>query len=161
MSRILVISLLCLVVGALAAPKKVDFTGVWTLDREKTSLGDSQLFMAKIDVTVKGDSLLTTRTYENEWGETYPFDENLKMDGSTHEITIYDMPRKAAAHRSENGENILFESTTTFYGDSGEIDLVTKEKWILDTNKKMLTIESENAWADEELKGVLYYKKSE
>ena len=77
--------------------QNTDLTGEWKLNREKTILADNQLFLSKITIQVKGDSLLTTRVYENDNGEEYPFEENLTLDGKDCKIVIYEMPRTSKA----------------------------------------------------------------
>jgi len=146
-------------IGAFAGQKTSNFAGEWTLDSEKSDVSNSQLFLAKIDIEVKGDSLLTARTYENEWGESYPFEEDVTLDGKEYNQTIYDMPRKAAAELSSDGANIIHNSTTTFYGDSGSADFSTKETWHLDQDGKVLAIDYESTWPEGEANGTLYYNK--
>ena len=140
--------------------QKPDFAGEWKLNREKTDLADNQLFLSKVTIQIKGDSLFTTRVYENGMGEEYPFDENITLDGKDCKITIYDMPRTSKASISDTDGSINVESKTTFYGDSGEQDMIAKEVWKIDPETKMLTIEFSNTIADNETKGINYYTKS-
>jgi hypothetical protein len=140
--------------------QKPDFAGEWKLNREKTVLDDNQLFLSKVTIQIKGDSLFTTRVYENGMGEEYPFDENLTLDGKDCKITIYDMPRTSKAFFSENDSLLNVESKTTFYGDSGEQDMIAKEVWKIDPLTKMLTVEFTNKVADNETTGINYYTKS-
>jgi hypothetical protein len=72
----------------LIARAEVDFSGEWRLDREKTELSQRGIFLVKLSVTQKGDSLLTERTYESGNGEQYPFSENLTLDGKEYQMTI-------------------------------------------------------------------------
>ncbi len=140
--------------------QKPDFAGEWKLNREKTDLADNQLFLSKVSIQIKGDSLFTTRVYENGMGEEYPFDENITLDGKDCKITIYDMPRTSKASISDTDGSINVESKTTFYGDSGEQDMIAKEVWKIDPETKMLTIEFSNTIADNETKGINYYTKN-
>jgi hypothetical protein len=97
----------------------VDFSGDCKQDKEKTDHSYSQLFLSKITLIQKRNSLATTRTCENEYGEQYPFDENLRLDGQESEILIYEMPRKTSARWSENGTLLSIEFTaSSSYGDS-------------------------------------------
>jgi len=148
-----------LILNVFAGQKPKYFSGEWTLDLAESDVSESRLYLAKIEVEVKNDSLIMTRTYENEWGEAYPFDETVTLDGKEYKQTIYDMPRTAAAAPSEDGKKIVFNSTVTFSGDSGPVDLITKETWSLAKDKKMLTIQFDNKWNDEEATTTLYYKK--
>jgi hypothetical protein len=139
--------------------QKQDFAGQWKLNREKTVLGDNQLFLSKVNIQIKGDSLFTTRVYENDMGEEYPFDENLTLDGKDCKITIYDMPRTSKASISDTDGSINVESKTTFYGDNGEQDMIAKEVWKVNSETKMLTIEFTNKMSSYETTGINYYTK--
>jgi hypothetical protein len=141
--------------------QKPDFAGEWKLNREKTVLADNQLFLSKVTIQIKGDSLFTTRVYENGMGEEYPFDENLTLDGKDCKITIYDMPRTSKAFISDTDGSINVESKTTFYGDSGEQDMIAKEVWKIDPETKMLTVEFTNKVSDNETTGINYYTKAD
>ena len=84
--------------------------------------------MAKIKIDLRIDSLLTTRTYENAFGEAYPFTENLSLNGKEYRIVIYDLPRVSKALYSSSDKTVIVESSTTFNGYNGEEILKAKEK---------------------------------
>lgn len=142
-----------------ALGQKANFSGKWALNKEKTTLADNQLFLSKVSIQLKTDSLLTSRVYENGNGEEYPFEENLSLDGKECKISIYDMPRKTKASRSNTDGSIIIESTTTFSGDNGEVNLTAKETWKVDNEGKILTINFTNKMADSESAGTNYYNK--
>ena len=146
-------------VSGSAADKKSSFSGEWKLDREKTVLENARLFMSKITFILKNDSLYTTRVYENENGEQYPFNENLTLDGKESSITVYDMPRKAKATWSEQDGSLVIETTTTYSGNSGEVNIVSKETWKVDENAALLTAEFIIKTAQGESKGTHYFRK--
>jgi len=139
--------------------QNTDLTGEWKLNREKTILADNQLFLSKITIKVKGDSLLTTRVYENGNGEEYPFDENLTLDGKDCKIVIYEMPRTSKASKVNEDGSIVIESKTTFTGNNGEDNLLAKETWKFDKDTKMLVIDFTNKMSAGEFTGKNYYNK--
>ena len=139
--------------------QKPGFSGEWKLNTEKTVLADNQLFLSGIKVMHKNDSLLITRTYENGNGDEYPFDENLSLDGKESKITIYDMPRTSKATKSAADGSIQIESTTTFSGQNGEENLVSKESWNVDSEGKVLTIGFTNKMSNGTVTGTNYYNK--
>ena len=51
------------------------------------------------------------------------------------------MPRTCAVNWSENKNNLLLNSSVTFYGNSGEMTVNTKETWSLKENGTILLIE--------------------
>jgi hypothetical protein len=135
------------------------FTGEWTLNKEKTVLADNQLFLSKIKIELKNDSILMTRTYQNGNGDEYPFDENLSLDGKESKIIIYDMPRTSNAKKSSSDGAILIESKTTFTTDNGEENMVAKETWKVDNEGKMLAVEFSNKTSAGEVSGIHYFNK--
>jgi hypothetical protein len=137
------------------------FTGEWNFNKEKSTTQNNQLFLSKITVLQKTDSLFTTRVYQNEYGELYPFKENLPLNGQEGKIVIYDMPRKAKASLSANSTRLNFESTTTFYGNSGPDDLNSKETWSIENGGKALKIDYTLTYSAGSNEGTLYFDMAE
>lgn len=147
-------------VSVFAGKKKVNFSGKWVLDKEKTEVVENSIFLVEISIKQVGDSLFTIRTYENDYdGGIYPFDEDLTLDGKEYEIYIYDMPRTASAKWSKNGKSIIINSKITFYGDAGDVDMINKETLILEKKGTLLLINFTSKSGDEETEGILYFKK--
>ena len=142
-----------------ALAQKENFSGKWKLDKEKTVIADDQLFLSTVTIQIKNDSLLSNRIYENSYGEQYPFDENLALNGTDCKIVIYDMPRTSKASRSKEDGSVNIESKTTFNGNYGEEDLLAKETWKVDKKGEVLTIEFVNNMSGVETKGTNYYNK--
>jgi len=136
-----------------------EFSGEWNMDKEKSTVSE-ELFLSRVTIQLKNDTLLTTRVYANGYGEEYPFDENLSLDGKDCSIYIYDMPRTSKASRSTSDGSLSIESKTTFYGDSGEEDLIAKEIWKVDNAGKVLTINYTNKMSGGETTGTSYYNKT-
>jgi len=153
--------LLFIAAAVYAGDKNSSFSGVWKLNREKTPSANGQIFLSKMSIILKNDSLLTVRTYENSNGETYPFNENLTMDGKEHKIVIYDMPRKSKASWSEQGKSLVIESTTTFTRDSGEENLISTETWKMDDSGTSLTVDYTTTLSSGTFKGSYYFMKAE
>jgi hypothetical protein len=152
-------SLLLLFTSYTAFSQNQGFSGDWKLNTEKTVLETGQLFLSKVTVLVKGDSLLTTRVYEDGNGSEYPFEENLSLDGKEGKITIYDMPRTSKAMKSSADGSLTIESTTVFNGQNGEDSLTAKETWKVDKEGKELTVEFTNTMSGTEIKGTNYYNR--
>jgi len=133
---------LFLVSSFCAQAQKNQLTGEWKLNKEKTVLAGNQIFLSKINIQVKGDSLLTTRIYEDSNGQEYPFDENLSLSGKENKIVIYDMPRTAKATLSKADGSILLNSTTTFNRNGEDINMLTEETWKVEPDNKLLSISS-------------------
>jgi hypothetical protein len=136
-----------------------NFSGEWKINKEKLTVVENQLVLSKITIQLKADSLMTTRVYENGMGEEFPFDENLTLDGKECKIVIYEMPRTSKASRTPDGA-ITIASATTFYGNSGEEDMVAKETWKVDNEGKTLTLEFSNTMSGVESTGTYIYDKA-
>lgn len=147
--------------AVIGAGKGGNLSGSWKLNREKTVLENNQLFLAKISIKLKADSLFTVRTYETASYEQYPFNENLTMDGKEYKIVIYDMPRKSKAYWAEQDGSLVIESTTTFYGNSGEDNFMAKENWTVNDEGTELKFEFTGKSSTGESKGTYYFKKDQ
>jgi hypothetical protein len=145
--------------SSLSYGQKSSFSGEWKLNREKTVLADGQLFLSKVTLQLKGDSLLTTRVYEDSNGQEYPFNENVVLNGKDFKINIYDMPRSTKASRSATDGSLLVESVTTFYGNNGEENLISKETWRTDSEGKTLTVDFTNKMSAGEFSGTSYFTR--
>lgn len=151
---------ICLTLS-LFAKKPVDFSGSWKLDVANTEMGDSQLWLEEIVVTQTKDSLLSERTYQNENYETFPFTENLTLDGKEYDIVVYDIPRKTSVTVSEDKMQLVVTSQITFWGDNGEVTIPMVETWSLKEKGKVLSMDYASVSPDGEFKTVLNYKKAE
>ncbi len=159
-STILIFLILLNITSFLSAfGQKPGFAGEWTLDKEKTVLANNQLFLSKVSINLKSDSLLTTRVYENANGEEYGFVENLSLDGKESKIVIYEMPRTSKASWSDTDGSLIIESITTFTGNNGEENLTAKETWKVDNDGKTLIIDFTNKISGTESAGKNYYNK--
>lgn len=152
--------LLMLSVSLFAGKKKLDFSGKWVLDKEKTEIAENSIFLTEINIKQVGDSLFTVRSYENDYdGGVYPFDEDLTLDGKEYEIFIYNMPRTASAKWSDKGKSIIINSKITFYGDQGDVDMIAEETLSLKKKGTLLIINLKSKAGEEETEGILYFKK--
>jgi hypothetical protein len=158
-STLSLLFLFLLITSLTAYSQTSGFSGDWKLNTEKTVLEPGQLFLSKVTVLVKGDSLLTTRVYEDGNGSEYPFEENLSLDGKEGKITIYDMPRTSRVLKSAADGSFTIESTTIFNGQNGEDSLTAKETWKVDKEGKLLTVEFTNTMSGVEIKGTNYYNR--
>jgi hypothetical protein len=140
--------------------QKADFNGEWKLNKEKSKVPDNQLFLSKITIQLKPDSLLTTRTYENANSEEYPFDEKISLDGKENKITIYDMPRTSTATLSDSDGSLSITSTTEFNNNGGQADYTAKETWKVGSDGKTLTLQFTNKMDTEETTGTYTYDKT-
>jgi hypothetical protein len=160
LTKYAVVFVLALFVSVSFGKESANFSGDWVLDKELSQMPESSIQICKIDIKQDGNKLATSRTYENDYGEEYPFSEDITLGGDPLEHFIYDMPRKAEAKWAKDKKNIVFESTTTFYGDSGEVNMLAKENWKLDNKAGTFTIEFTSSSSMGEQKGTAVFKKT-
>jgi hypothetical protein len=158
-SYLLLFFLLLLPVSIITA-QKPDLSGEWKLNKEKSNIVDAQLFLSKITIQVKTDSLFTTRVYENGNGEEYPFEENLSLDGKDCKIVIFEMPRSSKATLSNTDGSIMIASSTTFNNGNGPQDMTANETWKMDNDGHFLTLTFSNKMSGNETTGTYYFEKS-
>jgi hypothetical protein len=151
--------LFILILTTLSCKDKVNFSGEWTLDRQKTDLTDNNLFLAKFTVTQKENILQTSRTYENEFGEQYPFDEPLTLDGKEYKITVYDMPRTSAARWSEDKKSLIIDSHIIFSTDYGDLEIESTETWTLIEKGTVLSLHYTSKSVEGDFEGTFFYNK--
>ena len=146
---------------AFASGGDVDFSGEWKLDKEKTEMSSMPLHLSHIKITQNGNSLQTTRTYSNQYGEQYPFDEEILVDGEDREILIYEMKRSTSASWSEDGKSLLIKSITKYYGNSGEEEILTEETWGVQDKGKTISVQYTVNTVNGNYTGTSYYTKTE
>jgi len=140
--------------------QKSDFNGTWKLDRTKSTLVEYTPILTRIDIKINGDSLLTERYYDTGDGQEYPFIENVTLDGKEYSITIYEMPRKTKALWSEPDGSVIIESITTFMGDMGSQDFISKESWKVDKTNNTVTISFTNKMGENGSSGAYILNKT-
>lgn len=140
--------------------QKSDFNGTWKLDRTKSTLVEYTPILTRIDIKITGDSLLTERYYDTGDGQEYPFTEKVTLDGKEHSMTIYEMPRKIKALWSEQDGSVIVESTTTFMGDMGSQDFISREAWKVDMTSNTCTISFTNKLGENGSAGAFILNKA-
>lgn len=145
-----------IILFTIALSAQSPFNGTWKINKGKSVYPTDQLYLSQITLTVKGDSILTNRTYTDPNYQEYPFQENMTLNGQEAKIFIYDMPRVSKAQKGENG-TVIIESKTTFNGGGGEENLLAKEIWKSDGNT--LTLEVVNQMMGQEIKSTVVYDK--
>jgi hypothetical protein len=154
-----ILLILILIPAFRVSAQKDYFSGEWKLNKEKSVLTENQLFLSKITIHLKSDSLITTRTYENGSGEEYPFDENLSLDGKDCKIVVFNMPRTSKATLSEADKSIKITSATTFSGNNGEEDMTADETWKVENDGQFLTLTFTNKMSGNDMAGKYYFEK--
>lgn len=153
------LSALFLSLSVSSSAQKNDLNGKWKLDRTKSPRQGEWPLLIGLSVSIKGDSLYADRLYELTDGQQYPFSEALTLDNKEVNIYVYDMPRKIKATWSAPESVLKFESTTTFYSNSGQENFISTETWKADAANKTLTINYISKTSAGEVPGIMVFIK--
>jgi hypothetical protein len=157
----IILSLMVIIFSDSAMGQKADFTGTWKIDNTKIPVTGNFPVLIRININIKGDSLLTERIYNTGDGREYPFNENLTLDGKEYLMTVYEMPRKSVASWKEKDVILVHQSTTTANGSNGPVDFKSTETWTVDSVNHILTISFRNTSYEGELTGAFIFNKSD
>ncbi len=164
--RIFQILLVSLIIAFLAIPSisfagdKVDFTGEWALNEDKSDLGEGRGFAAfKIVVKQEGNTLTIERTRTGRDGEERTNSETLTMDGKEN-INENERGSSTSVVTWSDDETTLTIKATREFNRQGEIfEMNSTEVWTLAGDGKILSIQSDISSSRGERSATLVYEK--
>lgn len=123
--------------------QSTNFSGDWTLNAQKSELGEMAARVpTKLKVTQSADALTTERT-SNFNGEERKTTEKITLDGKESENTVFgNSKKKSIAKWENNGQTLHLNSNILFERDGQTIEIKGTENWKLLDGGKTLTIES-------------------
>ena len=109
--RVVIVSLLAVFIlvsfTAFAVEAKVNFSGQWILNTEKSQFGEGRRWAAKeLVITQEGNNLLVKRTLQGRDGGDFEVTEKYTLDGKEIENTMFNTPRKSTVNWSADGMNL-------------------------------------------------------
>jgi hypothetical protein len=129
-----ILTVLILVVSLLFAEEgKVNFSGEWSLNEDKSELGEGRgRFMStKLVVKQEADKISIERTGQGRDGE-FTRTEEITLDGKENELEGFgDTMRKVTAKWTDDGKTLTISSFMEFYRDGNPIEITIKEVWTL------------------------------
>ena len=147
--QVLTVSLICsfLVTSTSSfAQKKVDFSGEWTLNEDKSDFGDGPAFAAiKIVVKQEGESITIERTRVGRDGEERTSSETLTMDGKENVSENERGTSSSVLSWSGDGTNLTIKSKREFNRDGETFEMNSTETWTLSEDGKILKIQSDTS----------------
>jgi hypothetical protein len=158
----LMLALLTPVIAS-AQAGKADFTGKWSLNQEKSKLGENQ-GMARMlggDVVVSQEANLLTaeRTRTNQNGETMTTTMKYTLDGKESVNTSQRGDSKSVATWSADNKSLSIATSRTFEMNGEKMTMNSTEVWSR-TDAATLTVNSTRQGRDgEEIKVTLVYDK--
>ena len=167
MKKFLAITLLTGIIsaGILAfAPRTVnaDFNGEWSLNKDKSDLGQFGDFAPyTLKIEQKDDAITISRTSRGFDGNEVSVSETLTFDGKEIETTLFGSSKKKASFKwndDGNGFSEKYQLMLDFNGQMNEIN--GTESWALSEDGKTITLQnnSTSSFGDLSTKGI-YEKK--
>lgn len=126
-----------------AETEKLNFSGEWSLNEEKSDLGEGRRRRpsAKLTISQDDDTLTIERLLTRRSGEEFKVKEKFTLDGKECENTVYERPKKSVVTWSKDGKSLNITSKIVFERDGNEFEFNTVEIWKLADDDDSLSIE--------------------
>jgi hypothetical protein len=134
-----------MVVEGFADEGKVNFSGEWSFNEEKSDLGEGRgrrRAALKLTVTQKGNDLIVERLSRGRSGEEFTSEEKLTLDGKECTNTFRERPRTSVVKWSDDGKSLTITSKMVFDRGGQEFEINSSEIWSLKEDGKVLSIAS-------------------
>lgn len=126
----------------------VNFSGEWTLNKEKSELGDIGENIAPKKITVKSadNSIEIERLSPSFEGGEFTTKEILTFDGKETEIKMNgNNKRKSTAKWSADGQSMIINSVINFEMNGEVTDIKVEETWKLTADGKLSLVSVSNS----------------
>ena len=164
--RIFQILTVSVIIALLAIPsisfagEKTDFTGEWTLNEDKSDLGEGRGFAAfKIVVKQEGNTLTIERTRSGRDGEERTNSETLTMDGKENTNEGERGSSTSVVTWSDDGTTLTIKAAREFNRQGETFEMNSTEVWTLAGDGKILSIQSDISSSRGERSATLVYEK--
>ena len=142
-----------------AQTAKVNFSGNWVLNEEKSNMGDNPRMGGGNFVASQEANLLSVeRTRTNRDGETVTTNMKYTLDGKESINTSPRGDSKSVASWSADGKTLNISTSRTFEMNGETINMKTVEVWTL-TNPETISVESTATTPNGERKMTMIYDK--
>ena len=156
---VLICSLL-LVPATSFAQEDVNFSGKWTLNEDKSDLGEGRFFAAsKMAITQDGLSITLERTRSGRDGEERTTSETITLDGKENVTETENRKTTSASTWSEDKSTLTIKSTMEFSRQGETMEMKRTEVLSLVEDGKVLAIKSESSSARGDRSVSLVYDK--
>lgn len=142
---LLLLALPLLPCNSMPMGKKLNFSGTWTLNEEKSEFGGYGRFWAsnKLIIVQKGKKLSIERFSTGPSGEEFNVTENYTLDGKECENTIFEQSKKkSTANWSEDKKSLTINSTLKLQWEGQEMEIKSNEIFSLEEDGNSLAIRS-------------------
>ncbi len=139
-----------------------DFSGTWTLNEEKSEIGEGRFRpTATLEVNQDKMNLTVVRTRIGRDGEERKRESVYSLDGKE---TTFEGERRttvSTAHWSEDGKTLKIESKSSWTREGETFESKVVETWMLGDGGKTLSIQSISSSSRGEFSTDLVYDRSE
>ena len=145
-----------------AGDGKVDFSGTWNFNEEKSEMGEGGRFMrmTKMVITQKDNDMTLERHSTRRDGEPFTMTDTLTLDGKECQNPAFgENTKKSTATWSENGKNLTINTTMEFWREGNKAEFTSVEVYKLSDDGKTLTVEYSGTSLRGERKATYVYDK--
>jgi hypothetical protein len=161
--QVLTVSVICsllLIPTTSFAGEKTDFTGEWTLNEDKSDLGEGRAFAAfKLAVKQEGNTIIIERTSAGRDGEERTTSETLTLDGKENINEGERGSSTSVLKWSDDGTTLTIKSKREFNRQGETFEMNSTEIWTLAEDGKTLKIQSDMSSSRGERSATLVYEK--
>jgi hypothetical protein len=110
------------------AGERANFSGVWILNTEKSTLDEMGTQFIPVQLTiVQSDSDLTvSKLFRSDFADDMEFEDYVTLDGKECHSEVMNSPRVMTASWTEGGDSLKIAVTMQFNGDS---EMTMNETW--------------------------------
>lgn len=141
-----ILVLLTFVMVALAGDAKVNFSGEWNLNKDKSDQPAGRrrgrTSVIKMTITQKNNNLTVEQVYKSRNGEERTVTEKFTLDGKKCTNERMNRKRTSTIEWAKDGRSLTINSTRTFERQGKSVEMTSSEKWSLANGGKGLLIES-------------------
>jgi hypothetical protein len=134
------------------AGEKVNFTGEWGINQEKSNLGDNGFNVegTKLIITQKDNEFTLVRFTNGMDGQAMQTTEKYTMDGKESANTVFNnSPKKSTFTWSEDGKSFTLVSTVVFDNNGEKMEIKSNEVWkMADDGTFTIDMNSTSGWGD-------------
>ena len=128
------------------AQKSVDFSGKWTLNEDKSDLGEGRFFASsKMAITQDKKSITLERTRAGRDGEERTSSETITLDGKENVTETKNRKTVSAATWSDDKSTLTIKSNIEFSRQGETMEMTRSETLTLGEDGKALNIKSDSS----------------
>jgi mannan endo-1,4-beta-mannosidase len=146
----------------LAEKNKPDYSGFWIFNEEKSQLDNwgISFLPSKMIIKQRENLLIIEKRFVVEYESDHVRIDTLTLDRKENKslADYWNAPQIITAHWSDSKDTLLIETKVVYVQGGQSIESLTKEKWLLQENGKVLVnnLYSKSRWGERNLTLVFY-----